>query len=213
MGYERHPQYSFGPRHRIVTKVDRLGWWRVLATVLTFVALTLMLGFAIFGPTPAHAADDFPLRQRAEQLNSECRDASAMQQSCVLRDKLLRILAERGQCWNPKAGTPGQLWAPCRPSDVQERRATIHTLQVQYSEICNQLGHMAFLARAMAVQGKRPPETMQAVESLANRGVNTTQVMSPEALTFAAYTRWAGLPPGNAQTIAEGSCRLRSGLL
>lgn len=214
MSYDRHPQYTFGPRHRLVTQAHKLPLWRIVMTILSGAGLGVLLALMVFGTTPAHAEgrvslDDAQLRRAAESFNDRCRggsgDANETRAACTLRDRVLSVLAKRGQCWNAKAVTPAQLWKTCEDSAETERRASVRATRDEFAVRCRRTGEMAYVARSMAAQGKRPAETAEVLRAMERQTV-ITLYESPEALTHAAYTRWDFMTPGDARALAEGKC-------
>lgn len=120
MSYDRHPQFTFGPRHRIVRQARRPSWLWPILTILTFAGWGVLLALMI-GAGPAHAED---YRAKVERLNSECRSYPDARAACAERDRMLADLKARGVCWNARSATPADLWISCVQRPVWQAPAT-----------------------------------------------------------------------------------------
>lgn len=113
------PDFTFGPRHRIVTRTRGFPWARAALTVAVGIALGIMLLFAAgiaHAETPLQATR--PAQQAFEQFNDECRD-KGVEASCDRRDQIGARLKAMGVCWNPHSATTAQAWVPCVTPKVQ----------------------------------------------------------------------------------------------
>lgn len=190
-------EFTFGPRHRVVTRTRRLSFARAILTVLLSAALGVWLLLASMGV--AHAGQPQELRAAAERLNSECRDNPRAVGACAARDGVLAQLRASGTCWNAKAATPAALWVPCA------RPLTTST------DLCDRSAEIAFTLALYRDAGLVPQVAYgRAVQLAKDNGLSPAPL---QAMTWSVYAERGYLTPAAIRHASRYECRRAGGVL
>jgi len=201
-------EFTFGPRHRVVTRTRRMSFARAILTVLLCAALGVWITLASMGVAHADTSglrdgasnQTYELRAAAERLNSECRDNPRAVAACAARDGVLAQLRTSGTCWNAKAATPAALWVRCAPVQVTARNNGV--------PLCDKVADIAWTLAAYRDTGIVPQIAYRRAVDMANAsGVDAGPL---QAMTWSIYAERSHVQPSTISYTARANC-LRAG--
>lgn len=192
------PDFSFGPRHRLVTSTRPFSWTRAVLTVIVGVTLGMMMLLAC---GVVHAETQ---KAQYERLNDDCR-GKGIDVACDKRDALAKQMEASGVCYNPHSANEAQAWVRCTPPPRVENPGDLQM------RACQVGGRIIGDIATMRDQGSTPQQAYSvALQSAKAAGLDTGPFQS---IIWQVYAERGATQPQQLAYEAVYSCKRAHGLL